>query len=307
MITVSVIIPTILRKELAIAVQSAMAQESVKTEVIVVVDLPETVQRDHLTNGADRVLFTGGGRGAGYARNLGISNAKSEFIAFLDDDDYWLPEKLFNQLSLYNAVGSPSAVIGGRIVHVRHSQDVPKNPAPDVLVHGQRIEDYLFLNRAPGMGRPSFHTSTIFLNTAFAKDVPWDSELPRHQDWDWLVRLQRAGAEFHQSQSADTVYRLSDQGSVSASTRWKPSLDWARANHEEWQRQTYVDFLTAQPLRYALLSRSVTGVRATLSEVLKVKRLPKIGPTIIGLSGVAPRRFAIKLASLLSKLKKKHQ
>ncbi|WP_336661915.1 glycosyltransferase family 2 protein [Leucobacter sp. USHLN154] len=300
------IIPTILREELAMAIRSALMQESVEAEVIVVADLPATAKRNQLTEGATQVIFTGGGKGAGYARNLGIANANSEFVAFLDDDDYWLPKKLVNQLTLYNAVASPYGVIGGRIVHVRGPEDVPKNPAPDVLVRGERIEDYLFLNRAPGMGRTSFHTSTIFLRTTFAKEVPWDSKIPRHQDWDWLVRLQRAGADFHQCQSADTIYRLSDQGSISASTKWRPSLDWARANRDEWQRQTYVDFLFAQPLRYALLSRSSTGVRATLSEILKAKRLPKIGPMIIGLSGVVPRRSAIRLASLLSNLKKKH-
>ena len=39
-------------------------------------------------------------KGAGYSRNVGIAHARGEIIAFLDDDDEWLPDKLEEQVSL---------------------------------------------------------------------------------------------------------------------------------------------------------------------------------------------------------------
>jgi glycosyltransferase involved in cell wall biosynthesis len=48
--------------------------------------------------------------GLGRARNLAIHAARGEWIAFLDQDDLWLPDKLARQLAALNAAGEPSRV-----------------------------------------------------------------------------------------------------------------------------------------------------------------------------------------------------
>lgn len=47
-----------------------------------------------------KYLTQNGNKGACSARNFGIANARGKYVAFLDDDDIWLPEKIEKQLSV---------------------------------------------------------------------------------------------------------------------------------------------------------------------------------------------------------------
>jgi glycosyltransferase involved in cell wall biosynthesis len=112
---VSVVIPTWERsRRLRRALQSVLAQTEQDFEVLVVDD-------GSLTDAAERVVKACADTRARYlrlphhqgvsaARNAGISAATGKYVAFLDDDDEWLPEKLESQVKLIEASG---AAIGG--------------------------------------------------------------------------------------------------------------------------------------------------------------------------------------------------
>ncbi len=98
-IPVSVIIPTYNRAQLVgDAVTSVLNQRCVKPREIIVVDdgsSDETPQR--LAQFADVVRYVvQEHRGVSAARNRGITISTGEWVAFLDSDDYWLPEKLLH-------------------------------------------------------------------------------------------------------------------------------------------------------------------------------------------------------------------
>ena len=100
---VSVIIPTFNRSRLvAEAVASALAQEAVALEVIVVDDGSEDDTPTVLTSlgVAVRPVFQAHA-GVSAARNTGIRMARGEWLAFLDSDDLWLPQKLQKQLDFF--------------------------------------------------------------------------------------------------------------------------------------------------------------------------------------------------------------
>src|SRR4051794_27184153 len=98
---VSVIIPTRNRPKLVVgAVQSALAQDGARVEVCVIDDAsePPVALPDELAEQVVLVRFDSH-RGAGAARNAGLEATTAELVAFLDDDDVWLPGKLARQLS----------------------------------------------------------------------------------------------------------------------------------------------------------------------------------------------------------------
>ena len=104
---VSVVIPTYNRTtQTFAAVESVLAQTYPYVEVIVVDDgsrdgSAEVVERfaSEKAKSGHRVLFvTQPNQGASVARNTGIAKAQGEYVAFLDSDDIWLPEKVEWQL-----------------------------------------------------------------------------------------------------------------------------------------------------------------------------------------------------------------
>ena len=101
---VSVVIPTWNRAELLVkAVRSALAQTLPPLEVLVCDDGSTDVSEAAIrAMGDSRVRWLGGERGGRPAipRNRGIRESRGEWIAFLDNDDEWLPDKLGKQLKL---------------------------------------------------------------------------------------------------------------------------------------------------------------------------------------------------------------
>ena len=104
---VSVIIPTYNRSGLiCTAIDSVIAQTYASTEIIVVDDGSTDDTRSVLQRYGDRIrLLSQENSGPAAARNKGIAAARGEYIAFLDSDDYWLPEKLTRQIEALEKAG----------------------------------------------------------------------------------------------------------------------------------------------------------------------------------------------------------
>jgi glycosyltransferase involved in cell wall biosynthesis len=98
---VSVVIPTHNRAHyITEAIDSVLAQTYPYYEIIVIDDGSTDNTREVLRGYGDRVrYFHQDGRGQAHARNRAVSEARGKYIAMLDDDDVWLPNKLELQVA----------------------------------------------------------------------------------------------------------------------------------------------------------------------------------------------------------------
>lgn len=131
-VPVSVVIPAFrARATLARAVDSVARQSALPCELIVVDDgsadgTAEMAQRLAHQYGQDwmKVLVLPQNRGAASARNVGWEAAEGEFIAFLDADDYWLPDKVEYQYAYMST--HADVVLSGHDHATISSPSVPK-------------------------------------------------------------------------------------------------------------------------------------------------------------------------------------
>jgi glycosyltransferase involved in cell wall biosynthesis len=183
---VSVIIPTYNRcGRLEDALKSAQAQVGTEQmfdmEIIVVDDASSDGTAEMVRRyGAVRYLRHPVNRGGAAARNTGIEACRGSFVAFLDDDDVWLPHKLAVQVPALQA--HPEA--GGVYSHIRKefNDDACLWPHPSYTPCGSVFRDLLLDNFMQTL-------SVLIRREAFAKSGYFDEQLTSSQDYDMLLRL----------------------------------------------------------------------------------------------------------------------
>jgi glycosyltransferase involved in cell wall biosynthesis len=187
---VSVIIPTLDRpKPLLRAIQSVLGQTYREFELIVIIDKaspdPETLAALRTVTDP-RLRFMANPRpgSAAGARNFGVDQAVGEWIAFLDDDDEWLPTKLERQLAF--AAGRPPALVTclSRIVTPYATFVAPQ----DIFDNSIALDEYMFDRRSLFGGSNGVQTSSFFLPRTLFDKVRFNID-SAHDDWELALRL----------------------------------------------------------------------------------------------------------------------
>ncbi|MDJ0677702.1 MAG: glycosyltransferase family 2 protein [Calothrix sp. MO_167.B42] len=270
---VSVVIPTYRRAILVQrAVESALKQTLNQIEVIVVIDGSHEETRRKLATINDfrlKVIELPVNQGSRAARNAGINAASAKWVAFLDDDDEWMPHKLELQFeaaknSLYEFPIISSFVLAwapqGDIIWPRR---LPKQSEP--------LSEYLFVRNTLFQGEGLIHTSTIFTAKELLQKVNFDTTLQRHDDWDWLLRVsQQEGVGIEFVQQVLSVWNLGEaRPSLSRSKNWRFSFNWIQGKRNLVTPRAYSSFILAEVSARAALAKEWQAFLLLLWEAVR--------------------------------------
>ena len=187
MFSVSAVVPTYNRSDfLQRALQSIVAQEHAPSEILVVDDGGhEAATRAAVQEwgfGSVHVVANSHAKGPSGARNTGAEIASGEFLAFLDDDDEWLPSYLFEALARFEK-NDPDIVCADLLCQFEDGVDRPAKTAPDKLATD------LFLTRNPGLGG----SNLIIRKSIYRAIGGFDESFQAAGDMDLGLRLSLCG------------------------------------------------------------------------------------------------------------------
>lgn len=281
---ITAVIPTIGRPSLRRAVSSVLRQTQA-TAPLVVLDDPDAlgVVRRRLDGLGYGLVLTAGRQGAAAARNLGARVAETPYVAFLDDDDEWLAEKSRLQQSATEA----ETVVSSRVMLVGSTSRIVPEQVYCSRTTAETLADYVLDRSTIRLRRHFMQTSSLFCTRQAVIDVPWAEELPRHQDWDWLIRLESAGISIRQR--SDVLVRVfqGSQGSISRSPDWQASRAWIESIEERVSERAAGDFLASVVARGAFESRAWGEGARTLLQSLRGGA--HRSAVLVGMSGMMSR------------------
>jgi hypothetical protein len=232
---VSVVIPTLGRPDVWKAVSSVLSQTVQPREVIVVdasdtgIDSPKEFSLDRV-----RVLRPEGSKAretglrwtAAANRNFGVRASCSSFVAFLDDDDAWLPTKLELQMAVLRR--RPDALVSCQSIYRLPSGK--EKLRPKQVVHaGEDVFALLYGARSFRRLSHYFPTPSLLISRETALKIPMPEDVPGFEDTLWIHLLQKDGHALVQVPTPLVVvhadpFRSISRDSVPKNVAWAETL-----------------------------------------------------------------------------------
>ena len=191
---VSVVIPTYNRADLLEEVLRSVLQQTYQDFEVIIVDdgsTDDTRERVAAFQSDPRVRYIyQENRGLAGARNTGIRASQGDYIAFLDDDDIWLRDKLEKQMSLMTANDQADVVYCDfRFVDLVGNLLTKQYQRP--ASRGTLYEDLMYSNVIAGSG-----SAVLIRAKCFAEVGLFDEDLPACEDQDLWRRMALAQHNF---------------------------------------------------------------------------------------------------------------
>jgi glycosyltransferase involved in cell wall biosynthesis len=193
-LNVTVIIPTFNGGAfLEEAIRSVRRQSLLASEILVVDDASTDDSAEIAERHGCRCIRMPRNHGVDAARNMGITIARSKFVAFLDQDDRWRPNKLWDQATFM----SENPTLQFTHTHLRYFLDCDEAPE-------WGTDDWL---RHPA---PGFTPSTLLARkTAFLELGLFRSD-EESSDARWIARAEQRGVPFEMLNQTHVERRIHD-------------------------------------------------------------------------------------------------
>jgi glycosyltransferase involved in cell wall biosynthesis len=203
---VSAVMPCKNRPVLRERALESIAAQTVRPDEVVVVDdgsePPIVVSRSYPI---PVKLIRQENRGPAAARNRGVREASGDWIAFLDSDDTWVPEKTEYQLRLLSQYPTAGFCISNMTTHGRPTVEFPLAPAHGVT---DGIIDDAIERLLPG--RFISTSGVVFRRDLFHQVGGFDESLWYCEDYDLWVRLAAITPVVVTTRSLNDVFREGD-------------------------------------------------------------------------------------------------
>jgi glycosyltransferase involved in cell wall biosynthesis len=202
---VSVVIPTYNQAAyVREAVDSALSQQDVRVELIVVDDGSTDDTAELLASYGDRIVFVRqSNQGTAAARNRGMQLATAEYVAFQDADDYFLPGALTRLAAVLESRADLGAVQGGLMFVDRNGRELRVDePWRDAPVFD--LETCVF-------NKPVYLQAMLVRKSWVERVGGFDGAHPVSADVDFLIRLVAEGCAVEWVRSPLACYRRHDE------------------------------------------------------------------------------------------------
>lgn len=277
--TISVVIPFFNEPANLAAALASVAAQTLQPLEILVVDDGAPVAPD--VQAPVRLLKTGRNLGPAAARNLGVAAACGRFIAFLDADDLWLPDKLRVQAAAALARPDPDACVCVAQTFERWPQGDRRRAR--WRPQEEALGDYLFVNSG------LMQTSSLFVATKLARAHPFDERLRQYEDLALLLDLERGGADFVFQDEKLFVWRRGQKRQLSQRLNYSSGLAFLDAQRPHLSAKVAAAF-EARHFGPALLRRRPL---VFAKAALRAWRLGAVSAR--GLAGVLRRSLQVEV------------
>jgi glycosyltransferase involved in cell wall biosynthesis len=186
---VSVVIPVYNGEDYIKETLESIFEQTYKTIEVIIVDDGSTDDSEKvIAEYDDRVTYIKqSNAGPAAARNNGVRHATGEYVAFLDADDIWMPEKLSRQISIMQDNDAGFSHTGSLVFDEQKEFDYRPKSQPEVMSAQEAFDTLFFSN--------FITTSTVVVNRIVLSEAGFFDEDPglfAVEDYDlWLRVVQR--------------------------------------------------------------------------------------------------------------------
>lgn len=212
------------------AIDSVFAQTYNNIELIVVDDASTDGTFKYCTQQPLHYIFIPKeeSKGGNYARNQGVRAAKGKYVAFLDDDDYWLPTKIEKQVALIESKDCELVHCGRKLEIVKGDKVTYRDLLPNPLDYGDMHKKIL-------LTICTTTTNILAKRDALFEVGLFDENLRFWQEYELTIRLAQR-KPFYFVNEVLSVYRIDTSDCHRLTNKYEKWKDAVRYIHEKHAR-----------------------------------------------------------------------